>query len=297
MRVLLSLCVVILGATAAFAQQANLNLEGVVRDEVTGAPVGVKIFIWTPSGKRITITSNSKDGTYLQTLSEAGPHKVALSGYNIYRKETTVDMPKAEKYRVIKQDFTVRTLVEGAPLGSVQNGFDKNAATLTPAGQKQVSEVAELLRANQEMTVVFHVAPDEDRLKAMKDQAEAAYQKEYAAWQKAVKKTKKGQTPPAEPVRPVDPVDPNIDLVQQRINAVRALLKEVKAGDVRISYVTVPLPVATSAVPAQPATPAPAKKGKKGSKATAAGATPAAPAAPSIPSLVVKVGKVKKLYD
>jgi hypothetical protein len=295
-RVLRSLLILLL-AVPAFAQQANLNLEGFIRDEASGAPVGVKIFIWTPSGKRITITSNSKDGSYLQTLSEAGPHKVALTGYNIYRKEVTVDMPKSEKYRVIKQDFTVRTLQEGALIGTVQNGFEKNGATLTPAGQKQVQDAIELLRANQEMNIVFHIAPDEDRLKDVKAKADAAYQKELDAWKKAVKKTKKGQTPPAEPVRPADPADPNIDLVQQRINAVKALAKDVKAGDVRIAYVSVPLPVATPATPAQPATPAPAKKGKKGAKTSATPATPATPAAPSIPSLVVKVGKVKKLYD
>lgn len=288
-----------LASSIASAQQANLNLEGFVRDEVTGQPVGCKIFIFTPSGKRISISSNSKDGSYLQTLSEAGTHKLALSGYNIYRKEVNVEMPAAQKYRIIKNDITVRTLVEGASLGVVQHGFEKNVPALSEPGRKQISDVAEVLRANQEMNVVISIAPDEDQLAAVKAKTEAEYKKQHDAWAKAVKKVKKGQTPPEEPIRPADPVDPNIQLVQDRIATVKQMLKDVKAGDVRISYVYVPLPISTTPVAATPTT-APEKKSKKSKKGSAKATTPAevpVTSAAHIPTLTVKVGKVKKLYD
>jgi len=288
-----------LASSIASAQQANLNLEGFIKDEVTGQPVGCKIFIFTPSGKRISISSNSKDGSYLQTLSEAGTHKLALSGYNIYRKEVNVEIPVAQKYRIIKQDITVRTLVEGASLGVVQHGFEKNAPALSEPGRKQISEIADVLRANQEMNVVISIAPDEDQLTAVKAKTDAEFKKQHDAWAKAVKKVKKGQTPPEEPVRPADPADPNIQLVQDRIASVKAMLKEVKSGDVRISYVYVPLPIPTTPVAAAPAA-ATDKKSKKAKKGAAKASAPAeipVTSAAHIPTLTVKIGKVKKLYD
>lgn len=280
-------------AMAATAQQANLNLEGVIRDSVTGKPIGCKMFIWTPSGKRISISSNSKDGTYLQTLSEPGPHKIACTGYNVYRKEVVVEIPKAEKFKIIKHDINVREVVEGTQIASVMNAFDRNAATLTPAGKAAVDQINELLRSNGEMNLFVTIAPDEDQLGKVKAQVDAAYAKELDAWKKAVKKVKKGQPAPPEPVRPADPADPNTDLVAQRIAAVKELTKAVKMGDVRISYVAGMLATPASAPVATPAaTPA---KGK--GKTPAAAAKTAAPAAPAMPTLVIKLGKVKKLYE
>lgn len=280
-------------AMAATAQQANLNLEGVIRDSVTGKPIGCKMFIWTPSGKRISISSNSKDGTYLQTLSEPGPHKIACTGYNVYRKEVVVEIPKAEKFKIIKHDINVREVVEGTQIASVMHAFDRNAATLTPAGKAAIDQINELLRSNGEMNLVVTIAPDEDQLGKVKAQVDAAYAKELDAWKKAVKKVKKGQPAPPEPVRPADPADPNTDLVAQRIAAVKELTKAVKMGDVRISYVAGMLATPASAPVATPAaTPA---KGK--GKTPAAAAKTAAPAAPAMPTLVIKLGKVKKLYE
>ncbi|HLP28000.1 MAG TPA: hypothetical protein VK147_05115 [Candidatus Didemnitutus sp.] len=293
------LAVCAMAATIATAQQANLNLEGFVRDESTGQPVGCKIFIFTPSGKRISISSNSKDGSYLQTLSEAGTHKLALSGYNIYRKEVNVEIPVAQKYRIIKNDITVRSLVEGASLGVVQHGFDKNSSNLSEPGRKQIAEVADILRANQEMNVVISIAPDEDQLAPLKAKTDAEYKKQHDAWAKAVKKVKKGQTPPEEPVRPADPSDPNVQLVQERITVVKQMLKDVKSGDVRITYVSVPLPA--SLVPVAPTQVVVQDKKTKKPKKGATKASPKAEipvtSAAHIPTLTVKVGKVKKLYD
>ncbi len=283
-------------AMAATAQQANLNLEGVIRDSVTGKPIGCKMFIWTPSGKRISISSNSKDGTYLQTLSEPGPHKIACTGYNVYRKEVVVEIPKAEKFKIIKHDINVREVVEGTQIASVMNAFDRNAATLTPAGKAAVDQINELLRSNGEMNLVVTIAPDEDQISKVKAQVDAAYAKELDAWKKAVKKVKKGQPAPPEPVRPADPADPNTDLVAQRIAAVKELTKAVKMGDVRISYVAGMLAAPASAAPVATPAATPAAKGK-GKKAPSPAAKTTTPVAPAQPTLVIKLGKVKKLYE
>jgi hypothetical protein len=204
-----------------------------------------------------------------------------------------VEIPKAEKFKIIKHDINVREVVEGTQIASVMNAFDRNAATLTPAGKAAVDQINELLRSNGEMNLVVTIAPDEDQLGKVKAQVDAAYAKELDAWKKAVKKVKKGQPAPPEPVRPADPADPNTDLVAQRIAAVKELTKAVKMGDVRISYVAGMLATPASAPVATPAaTPA---KGK--GKTPAAAAKTAAPAAPAMPTLVIKLGKVKKLYE
>ncbi|MFM8771265.1 MAG: hypothetical protein ACKOE4_04490 [Candidatus Kapaibacterium sp.] len=285
-------------ASAAIAQQANLNLEGIVRDSATGNPVGCKLHIYAPSGKRISITSNSKYGTYLQTLSEAGPHKIVIAGHNVYRKETSVDIPKSERFLTIKQDFLVREIVEGRLLSTTQKAFDHNMATFSADGRKAIDEVAELMRVNTTMNVVVTLSADEDRLASVRAAAQADYKKQFDAWTKAVKKLKKGQTPPAEPQMPPDPSDPNEQLIKDRQAAIVAVLKEVKMGDVRVSFVTKPL--VSEAPPAAPVaeTPAPAA-GKKGAKAKPAAPAPtkAKSAMASGPNMVITIGKVRGLFD
>ena len=291
------ICAVAL-VSGAVAQQANLNLEGFIRDEATGAPVGAKVYIFTPSGKRISINSNSKDGSYLQTLAESGPHKIAIAGYNVYRKEEIVNIPASEKFKIIKQDFTVKTLVQGSEVSTTMSAFDRNAATVTEQGAKTLMDLAALLKTNQSMNVVMYLAADEDRLAAAKAASDAAYRKLYDAWVKASKKVKKGQTPPAEPVKPADPEDPNKALIQERIDTLKARLRPVKNGDVRIKYIYEPFPVqqVQSVVPA-----APEAVPTKGSKKKAASPKPAPAAKISkavvMPQLVIKIGVVKDLMD
>ena len=284
-------------STIVTAQQANLNLEGFVRDASTGAPVGAKIYIFTPSGKRISINSNSKDGSYLQTLAESGPHKIAIAGYNVYRKEEVVNIPVSEKFKIIKQDFEVKTLVQGSEISTTALAFERNMAAVTDQGNKALADISALLKTNQAMNIVMYVSADEDRLAAAKAANDAAHRKAYDAWQKAAKKLKKGVMPPAEPVRPADPEDPNKTLIQERIDTLKARLRPVKNGDVRIKYILQPFPV-QQVQNIAPAEPEPAVKGgKKKSAAPKPAPTAKAPKVVTVPQLVVRVGIVKDLMD
>ena len=287
-------------SVVATAQQANLNLEGFVRDEVTGAPVGAKMYIFTPSGKRISINSNSKDGSYLQTLAESGPHKVAVAGYNVYRKEEVVNIPASEKFKIIKQDFLVKTLVQGSEVSTTALAFERNSGMLTAQGVKTLTDLSALLKTNQAMNVVMSIAADEDRLAAAKAAVDATYKREYDAWVKASNKVKKGQTPPTEPVRGADPEDPNKALIQERIDTLKTRMRPVKNGDVRIKYVYEPFPVqqVQEVAPVVAAATTPAKGGKN-KKATAPKAAPAPKPTKvvTLPQMVVRVGVVKDLMD
>lgn len=307
-KVLGSVMLLVTMIVPGLAQQANLNLEGVIRDEFSSAPVGCKMYIYTPSGKKISISSNSKDGTYLQTLSEAGTHKITLSGHNIYRTETTVDIPSSTKFKIIKQDFMVKTLQEGKVLQSGR-GFERNSAVLNAEGNRIVKEIIDVARANQEMNIHIKVGADEDQLAPIRAKVNADfakqtadYEKALAAHTKALKKLKKNATPPPAPIAPVraaDPTDPNPALIQQRIGALKKALDEVKNGDLRLTYSSDNLPAQASApTTVQVAATAPSKaKGKKAPTTAAATAAPVVQQATSHPTLIVTIGKVKKLFD
>lgn len=298
---LASLCIAMITImTAAAAQQANLNLEGFVRDSATGNPIGCKLHIYAPSGKRISISSNSKDGSYLQTLGEAGPHRIVIAGHNVYRKEVVVDIPKSERFKIIKHDLTAREIVEGRPLSSTQRGFDVNLPTLSSEGRKAIEDLSKILEVNPMMNVVVTLMGDENRLAGLRAAAQAEFRKQHDAWAKTVKKLKKGQTPPAEPVMPADPVDPNLELIEQRKATIAAMLKNIKSADVRVTYVSKAFAVEPppAAPAAEASTVAAGKKGKKDKKAAPAPHPVKTISTVSTePNLVITIGKVRGQFD
>lgn len=278
--------------------QSQQNIEGFIKDQA-GKPVGCKIYIFTPSGKKLQISSAEKDGSYLQTLAEAGPHRFVFQDYNIYRKEEVVEIPKSAKFKIVKRDFAVQSVIEGTTLFS-SRGWMKNATMLTPEGEAKVKEMIELLSANQQMRVVVTVRPDEDQVASVRSKNDAEYNKAMAAWESAKKKVKKGATPPEPPVRAADPADPNVELVRERVAALKQIFKDVRNADERITYDTEPLPTVSAPAPepvAEEEVATTAKKGKKATKAappkkTAASAAPAYTHA----TLEAKIGKVKRLF-
>lgn len=290
-------------ATTLLAQQATVRVEGSVKDEVTGKPVGCKLDVFNAQNKKlVTLESNSNDGTYLIVINEAGTMRVVLRGHSVYRKETSLVIPSTTKFTDIKQNFTVRALVEGTPITS-GIFFEKNTATLNAKGRSEVDAIKKSIIENGEMRVVFTITPDEDQLASVKAAVQAQYEKELDAWKKATKKLKKNQVAPPEPVRPADPTDPNPELVRQRIASLKSYLADVKNVDARVEFREGPLVVThiLTAKVAEPAADVSTKKGKKGKpqaspKVQAGTASPAA-MAQTHPNLTAVVGKVKRLFD
>jgi hypothetical protein len=296
--------------TLLTAQQAVTRVEGVITDEATGAPVGCKVYVTTPSKKSPQPTnSNSKDGTYLILFNEAGEHQISIRGHNVLRRDYTLTIPPTTKFAEMKQDYKVTAIKQGEKLFSTK-GFERNAAAISATGRQELEKVTKLLRENQEMQVVITVRPDEDQVTAATNAASAGaratYDKEMKAYDKALKdwkkKSKKDPTlpKPTEPTLVLPTVeDPNIALLKQRVTAVQEALKDVKNADLRVSVVSEALPAPT--VAAAPVTPAPAATSKqaKKTKKTAKPSTPAAAAAPqySHDTMLGAVGKVKKLFD
>jgi hypothetical protein len=292
------------------SQQAVTRVEGVITDEATGAPVGCKVYVTTPSGKSPQPTnSNSKDGTYLILFNEAGLHQVSIRGHNVLRRDYTITIPPTTKFADMKQDFKVTAIKQGEKLFSTK-GFERNAAAMSAAGRQELERVIKLLRENQEMQVVITVRPDEDQVTAAtaaaSTGARAQHDKDMKAYDKALKDWKKKSKKDPSLPKPTEPTlvlptveDPNIALLKQRQSAVQEAMKDVKNADLRVSVVTEALPAPT--VAAAPVTPEPAATSKqsKKTKKTTKTSTPAAAAAPhySHDTMIGAVGKVKKLFD
>lgn len=286
------------------AQQAVTRIEGVIRDEVTGSPVGCKIYVVAPNGKKQTLSSNSSDGTYLIVVNEAGMYKLTLGGYMVYRKEYTINVPASKKFQEIRQDYTVRALHEGDIILSAV-AFDLNSATFNERGKQELNRLLEILKTNQEMTIKAIVLPDRDLAETARLDSMAAYDKAHKKWEmemaKWKKKNKKKQVtdPPVEPTMPGNISDPNIQIVKDRKVAVLSYLHEVKNSDMRISAESGPLPPGAGAAPVTVSLPT-TKSASKSSKKKG-GTNSQLQAAPQPvkqhDNLIIKVGTVKRLFD
>jgi len=287
----------IVNTVTAYAQQAVTRMEGRVFDELTKQPIGCKLYVYDPSGKRSQPTNvSSTDGTYLVLLNQAGEFKLAIAGYNVLRKEFSVTIPASTKFTEIKRDFMVRSLKEGEQWFSVR-GFETNTATLTAEARKEIADLSEKLRANQEFNVVFTVVPDGDLLASEKAKQDAEYRKAHDAWAKAAKKAKKGATIPPEPMPPAALADPNDALLENRIAAVKAALGDVKNADLRLSFKKQPLPASSMSSAPAAAAPAASKKGSKAKSAKTVATTPPATTMTLHRTLTANTGNVKKLFD
>ena len=291
---------VLCAATSMLAQQAVTRVEGFIRDEVTNTPVGCKLYVVGPGGKKLTLSSNSTDGSYLMVLNDAGDYKLALIGHMVYRREYNITVPPTSKFQEIKRDYNVKTVHEGDVVFSTI-GFDRNSSALSASGKKELNALLDVLKVNQEMNIIVTILPDEDlKGKAVAD-AMSAYNKEHAKWEKDMatwkKKNKKKQTtePPVEPMPPTTIADPNEQIVKDRKVAVLSYLHEVKNSDLRVIVQTEVLPASAAH---QAVAPAPeVATGKKSKKTKATPAPPKHVQAPAHNNLVTKIGKVKRLFE
>jgi hypothetical protein len=302
-RILIGIAMFYMVGNVALGQPAaTTRIEGKVTDSVSHRPVGVQMNIVGPSGKKTSIKSSAVDGTYLAVINESGPHKFQIAGFNVYRKEFTINVPLSTNFQEIKHDINVRALVEGDPVAAVR-GFELNSAALTAAGMAELGKIKDILSSNQQMNVLITVLPDEDQLAVARFNTRQQYladsakwDKDMKAWEKKYKKKKEKPEPPVAPLPPADPADPNTQLVAERKATILAAMKDVKNEDLRITVVSGTLPAAAKWVEGAPVAEASSKKSKKPTKAAA---KPTAPTPPktSHNTMVVTVGKVKRLFD
>ncbi len=304
--VLILLAILMVGGPSALAQpQAVTRVEGFIQDEESGGPVGCKIYIYGPDGERIrSISSNSKDGSYLMVLNDAGKHKLVLGGHNVYRKEYEIEIPRSTDFQDIDRNFTVRVFREGTELYAGK-AFELNSAILSAEGRHGLASILEAVNDNQQLQVVVDVYPDVDQVADLQADSIKAYLQDSIAWEKEMKKyekkyrrKKEKPEPPAQPERRVMPEDPNVELVAARKKAVKDYFKDVRNADLRISVDVHDLPAdAVEEAPSEEdilkELTAKKKRSSKKKKSTTEDETPTGP---EHNTLIVKIGKVKRLF-
>ena len=176
------LCAIVIATATSFAQQAVTRVEGKITDEISGNPVGCKIYVYNEAGKRVrSIRSNSADGTYLAVVNDAGKHKFVLAGHNVYRKEFFVQIPASTKFQEVAQDFTVKMFSEGFVLYEGE-AFELNSAVMTPAASASLKEVIEAVTVNQQLNLNITVTVDQDQMAGMVQDSITKFLKDSIDW-------------------------------------------------------------------------------------------------------------------
>lgn len=287
------------------AQQAVTRVEGFIKDELSGGPVGCKIYVYNEAGEKVrSLRSNSGDGSFLAVVNDAGKHKFVIAGHNVYRSEFFVDVPASTKFQDIKQEFTVTMFSEGHVLYSGV-AFGPNSAVLTEKVRTDLKEVHEALDVNQQLNLILTVTVDQDQMARVMSDSVTKYLKDSIDWAKAVEKhekkyrrRKEKPDPPVAPIRPMNIVDPNVQLLAERAAAVTKHFADVRNADTRITVSPVGLnPELAEERPNEEEILKELTSKKKKNKTKKKTSKDQANPAIEHPTLVVKIGEVKRLFD
>ena len=301
------IAMIVLSVVAVAQPQAVTRLEGFILDEQTGQPVGCKMTVYNEAGKKVRSTkSNSKDGSFLVVLNDAGKHRVVLSGHNVYKDEYYVEVPKSTDFQDIKQNFNVNSFVEGKQLASVI-GFEMNSAVLSAEGLAAMKEIKKAMDDNQQLRVNIHVTADVDQITQLKNDSLRAYLEDSLAYAKDLKKfekkyrrKKEKPDPPEAPEMRMDPDDPNDQLLQDRKKAIASFLKDTRNLDIRLTITIQPLDamlIGEQTPKEEILKELTAKKKKSKKKSKSKPSTQTEPAHPGHPTLVANIGKVARLFE
>lgn len=214
------------------AQNATVNIKGIITEESTNKPLGkeMDLVITAPTGKKYVVKVNSATGEYLQPLPSGNKYTIAFTSFAAFKKVVELDLPPLNKYKEFTQNYTVREIKQGFELVNT-TGFDPGQATLNAEGAAKMTELFEIMRGNRDLNIIIKINNEE-----IPKPVVVAPKVE----KKATPKGKKGaKTPPAQPVV-VEPVvtAPTINtaLYEQRVQAVKTALAEVKNAELRIQY-------------------------------------------------------------
>lgn len=233
MRNFSMICMLILAFTfSSFAQSGvTVLLKGAVRDAKTGSAVGTEYEIYDMQGSKVaSARSNSSNGNYSATLKPGARYKIVFSGFTILKHIEEFDLQPSQSYAEINRDFTVQKLSTGMEMYAMA-GFAVDGAALTPQASSILGELNTILKKNRGLNLVISLYPD------MAPPRPAA----PAPAAKVQSSNKKGKTPePPPPPVATGPERKAVDatLTAQRIDAIRALLPDVKNIESRIKFVT-----------------------------------------------------------
>lgn len=236
---------------------AVVLLSGKVLD-INGNPLSVKIEFIGDNGKKITTTSNSKDGLYQQVLTPGIKYLVSFKDYLEVSGDGVVYIPNVKKYTEMSRTFTLRKIEEGQEL-SYFKAFNPNDSILTGNYANEFQRIKDFMSSNLNATIVI-VISGKDSWFATKSIKEKYKDSKNRTKTRTVK---------------IQPIEQMTQLLEARKDAVMNYLRTLKIRD---KSITIEFDNSMGSKPVK------TKKKKKASTETI-----------EHPNVIVKVGKIKKM--
>jgi hypothetical protein len=218
---------------SVIAQNATVNIKGVVTEESTGKPLGkeMDMVITAPTGKKFVVKVNSATGEYLQPLASGNKYTIAFTSFAAFKKVVELDLPPMTKYKEFTQNYTVREIKQGFELVNT-TGFDPGQSTLNAEGSAKMTELFDIMRGNRDLNIIIKINNEE-----IPKPAVVAPKVEKKVAPTKGKKGAKAEVAPAKVVEPVVSAPTiNTALYEQRVQAIKTALAEVKNAELRIQY-------------------------------------------------------------
>lgn len=140
----------------ATLNSTQILLHGKIIDETTGEPIGTSFEFRLPNGEKITVLSNSKDGSYQQILNSGTTYEVVFYNDTILRQIEKYTTIETEKYTEEYKDFRVKKLVKGRIIYKIA-GFSRGSSNLNSSIMTFFTDFEQKLRFNRFLKVEFIV--------------------------------------------------------------------------------------------------------------------------------------------
>ncbi|MBC7447584.1 MAG: OmpA family protein [Hymenobacteraceae bacterium] len=141
-----------LGAACGMARtvQSGFGFSGTIMNGTTQRPVVADIVIYGTGAEPVGKLQTSRSGTFTMTAETAGPYRFVVSALGYVPREVTVSVLSgaATAFTVVLVPLDVGTKVT---LHSIR--FAQSQATLLPESFEELTRLADLLLANEQMEI------------------------------------------------------------------------------------------------------------------------------------------------
>lgn len=137
-------------------QQPKLTvIKGIIRDELTKAPIEAKIqLIDNEENKVISeFKSNSATGKFLVSLPAGKNYGISVTASNYLFHSENVDIPDTSNYQEINRDIDLKKLTKGTQIILRNIFFDLDKYTLKPASKTELERLQKLMVENPNLII------------------------------------------------------------------------------------------------------------------------------------------------
>ncbi len=236
MKILVCLCCALVLSATSFAQNATINIKGIIVDERTNQPVGkdFEVTITAKStSKKYGVKVNSKTGDFLQPLQSGDTYYISYQSYLLYNRTDTLEIPSTNKYREERHNYKVKTIVQGDDLGNF-NAFEPGQSTMSQANIDQMRSLLDVVKRNRELNVIVYLNQEQNPPPPVEKKAS-----------KPAKVAKKGKSAKNEVAIETLEVKAGQDalnpgLYDARLEVLKKFFSEAKNADIRVRYEQAP---------------------------------------------------------